>query len=223
MASEIQFSYQASKTCYVLIRNRVGQVWSTLSSAFETYVTANYADYDVSATQQGTASAFYAASMPSAITAGVFSITAKEQVGGSPAETDATIAAGDLQWNGTVTLPLADLATSGQLGLVAPIRLARGTMIQNFPIYLRSSVDHVTPLTSGVVSGQIARDGGSFGALQSGAFTEVGLGFYNLSALTSGDLLANTVKVLFTATGISGGASDPLPFSFVLQRTSGQV
>jgi hypothetical protein len=124
-------------------------------------------------------------------------------------------------WNGA-TVGLADLATSGQIGLVSPMRLARGVGILNFPVYLKSSADHVTPFTSGVVSGQISRDNGSFGALQSGAITEIGLGHFNLFALTSGDLLANTVRLHFTATGISGGSSDPLPISLVLQRTSGQ-
>jgi hypothetical protein len=221
MASELQFSYATGKTCYVLIRNSVGQIWNTAGSAFEAYAAGSYTDYAISAVEQG-ASAYYTATMPSTIAAGVYSITAKEQLAGSAAQTDPTVATGDEQWNGSVTLPLSNLATSGQLGQISPIRLARGTQILNFPVYLKSSADHMTPFTSGVVSGQIARDGGSFGALQSGAFTEIGLGYYNLQALTSGDLLANTVKLVFTANGISGGASDPLPLSFILQRTSGQ-
>ena len=73
-----------------------------------------------------------------------------------------------------------------------------------------------------MVSGQIARDGGAFGALQSGTVTERGLGFFDCT-LTSGDLLANTVKLVFTAVGVSGGAADPVPFGAVLQRSSGQT
>lgn len=221
MAGEIQVAYQAAATVYVLIRNRNGAIWN--GSTFETYVTANYATYTVSLTEQGSASGFYAGTFPAGITTpGVYSIVAKRQSGGSPAETDSTIATGDLQWNGSTTLPLSDTATSGQIGQISPIRLARGTMITNFPLYLKSSLDHITPFTSGVISGQISRDNGSFGALQSGAFTETGLGWYNLQALTSGDLLANTVRLHFTAVGVSGGAADPLPMSFILQRTSGQ-
>lgn len=223
MSGEIQLGYQAGKTLYCHIRNRVGQVWSTSggTGGFEPYATANIADYKISLTEQGTASAYYVGNMPSAVPAGIYSILAKQQIGGAVAETDPNVGAGDLQWNGTVTLPLSDLSTSGQVGQFAPIRLARGQMIQNFPIYLKSAVDHVTPFTSGVISGQIARDGGNFGPLQSGAFTEVGLGFYNLQALTSGDINANTVKLLFTGVGISGGQCDPLPMSFIMQRTSG--
>lgn len=221
MAGEIQFSFQPGRTCYVLIRNRTGAVWN--GSSFVTYATVDYANYPVTVAEQGTLSAFYTGTFPSAITAGVYSIVGKSQLGGSPAESDPVVAAGDIQWNGTVTLPLSDLATSGQVSLIAPIKIYRGQMVQNFPIYFVSSLDHSTPFTSGIVSGQISRDGVSFGALQSGAFTEIGLGFYSLQALTSGDLLANTIAMRFSANGISGGAADPRNMVMVLQRASGSV
>ncbi len=223
MAGEIQASFRTGNTVFSLIRNRVGQVWNTSggTGAFETYTTAVFTSYAISLTEQGSASAYYVGTFPSAIIPGVYSLTAKQQLGGSAAETDPTIAVGDFQWNGTVALPLSDLATSGLVAQIFPIRLARGTMIQNFPIYMVSAVDHVTPLTSGILSGQIARDGGSFGPLQSGAFTETGLGYYNLQALTSGDLLGNSIKLLFTGVKISGGNADPRPFAFILQRSSG--
>ena len=221
MSGEIQFNFTAGQVCYFLVWNRIGQIWNTSTVAFESYLTANYANYVISAVEQGTASHQYVGNFPSTIVAGVYGITARQRLGGTAAETDPTIATGDFQWNGSVSFPLSDLATSGQIGQISPIRLARGVMVQNFPVYLKSSVDHVTPLVSGIVSGQISRDGGLFGALQSGKFTEVGLGFYALQALTSGDLTANTVSLLFTANGISGGQSDPLPMSFVMQRTSG--
>lgn len=221
MAAELQFSFMAGRTCYVLVRNRIGQIWN--GSSFEAYATANYANYVISATQQGTASAFYVATFPSAIVPGVYSIVGKEQIAGSPAETDPTVATGEEQWNGTVTLPLSDLATSGQMGQLLPIKVYRGQQILNFPFKLVSSVDHITPFTSGVVSGQISRDGGIFGALQSGAFSEIGLGYYSLQAFTSGDLLANTVAITFTAAGISGGLSDPRDIVILTQRTSGMA
>lgn len=224
MAGEIQASYQTGRTVYALIRNRVGQIWNTSggTGAFEAYTSVVYTSYAITMTEQGAASAFYTGTFPTAIPGGIYGIVAKNQVAGSPAETDIPVANGDLQWNGTVTLPLVDLATSGQVGQINPIRLARGTQILNFPFYLVSAVDHVTPLTSGIVSGQIARDGGSFGPFQSGAFTEKGQGFYTLQALTSGDILANTACMLFTANGVSGGAADPRPLTFILQRSSGQ-
>ncbi len=219
MANEIQFSYQAGRSTYILIRDRTGQIWN--GTVFAAYVTANYGTYPVSAVEQGSASALYAATFPVTIVPGIYGIVAKQQLGGSPAETDPTVAAGDYQWNGAVTLPLSDLATSGQISQFSPIKIYRGEMILNFPFKMVSSLDHVTPFTSGVVSGQISRDGGIFGALQSGLCIEVGMGWYK-TTLTSGDLLANTAALTFTAQGISGGQSDPRDFAMILQRTSGQ-
>lgn len=190
------------------------------------YVTADYTNYDVSASEQGTASNYYVATFPSTISPGKYSISAKQQIGGTPAETDPTVAVGDFHWNGSAEVTNSDLATSGQVGTYLPLRPFRNQMITNFPFKLVSSADHVTPLTSGVVSGQISRDGGSFGVLQSGTLTagyvETGLGWYRVT-LTSGDLNATTVALNFQAVGISGGAADPRDFAMVLQRTSGQT
>jgi hypothetical protein len=221
MANEIQFNGPGTgTTCYVLIRNNVGQIWN--GTSFVAYATADYTTYDVAATEQGTASNFFVSTFPSTIAAGVYYVTAKRRVGGTEAESDPAVADGTIHWNGSAIAPLSDTATSGQLGQAAPIRIYRGQMVQNFPFKMVSSADHVTPFTSGVVSGQISRDGGSFGALQSGAFTEMGLGWYRTN-LTSGDLLATTVALVFTAVGISGGAADQRDIALVLQRTSGQT
>lgn len=220
MASEIQISFLNGKTVYVLIRNSVGNIWN--GSAFASYLTANYATYPISLTEQGSASSYYAGTFPPTIAPGVYNVVGKQQLGGSPAETDPTIGSETFQWNGSAAAPLADAATSGQVGQFNPARIARGTMITPFPFKLVSAADGRTPFVSGIVSGQIARDTGSFTALQSGAFTEIGLGWYNLQALTSGDLLANAVKLVFTATGISGGTAEQRDFGFILNRTSGQ-
>lgn len=223
MAGEIQFGGPGpGRSTYVLIHNRVGQVWSTSggTGGFETYATVRYSDYGISATEQGSASNYYVATMPSAVPAGVYNIEAKQQLGGGVAETDPRVAVGQEQWNGTALFPLSDLVTSGQFGAIGPIRIAYGTMVQNFPFKLVSAADHVTPFVSGVVSGQISRNGGSFGALQSGNISEVGLGWYKVN-LTSGDLQGNTIALVFTADGISGGTSDQRDFAIVTQKTSG--
>lgn len=227
MANEIQVSFQAAKTVYALIRNRVGQIWSTSggTGGFDGYLTASYADYKIALTEQGTASAFYAGNMPAAVPAGVYGIVAKQQTGGAAAETDPSIGGGTEHWNGSALFPLSDVATSGQLGQHAPQRLARSWAVSGFMFYLVSAADHVTPFVSGVVSGQVSKDGGAFGALDSGraaaAYAEVGLGFYRVN-LTSGDLNANTIALNFQAVGISGGAADPRNVVIFLQRVSGQ-
>lgn len=223
MAGEIQCSYKAAVTLYSVVRSPQsgGMVWDNVSGYFTTYNTTLYSNYSVSLTQQGTASAYYVGNFPTGIAPGTYNVVAKQQLGGSPAEADPTVAQGQLEWNGTRPLPLSDLVTSGQYAQSFPIPIAYGTMVRDFGIYFKSSVDHVTPFTSGVVSGQIVRGSGTWGPLQSGAFVEVGNGFYNLQALTSGDLAATTVKLLFTANGISGLSADPVAMTIVTQRVSG--
>ncbi len=215
----------SSRTIYTVIRSRTATVWSTTASggtgAFETFTSGNWADYGISCVEQGVNN-FYVGNFPSAIPAGVYELSAHQQMGGSAAQTDPRVAMGQEQWTGTALFPLSDLATSGQLGQLGPIRLAQGVAVSGFPIYLKSAADHVTPFTSGTISGQISKDGGSFGAFQSGTISETGLGFYRLN-LTSGDLNAVTVAMLFTGAGISGGACDPLPLAAVLQKVSGSV
>lgn len=220
MANEIGFrGPRTGATAYILIWNGVNQIWN--GTSFVAYSTASFTDFDIAATELGTASNYFVATFPSTIAAGVYGIEARQQLGGSPAETDSTVAQGDFHWNGTVVMPLSDLATSGQLGTVTPIRLARGIALSGFVFKMISSSDHVSAFTSGVISGQISRDGGSFGALQSGAFTEIGLGWFRTN-LTSGDLLATTIALVFTGVGISGGNADQRDFSIIMQRTSGQ-
>ena len=222
MANELQVIQGTSRTVYFVIRNTVGLVWNTGTSAFESYSLANYANYVIQATEQGT-TGLYAGTFPTAITTpGLYNIVAVLQAGGSPAATDGSFGSGELTWTGTSVNSLAGVASSGQISQISPIKMARGVMILNFPFKLVSSVDHITPFTSGVVSGQISKDGAAFGALQSGAYSEIGNGFYSLQAFTSGDLNANTVAVTFTASQISGGGnSDPRDFSFILQKVSG--
>lgn len=220
MANEIQAPFRTGRTCYAIIRNQAGQVWN--GTAMATYASGSYSLYPVTLTEQGT-SGYYAGNFPTGITTpGVYNVVVKEQIGGSAAETDPDVDAGEVDWNGSSVYQLTDIPTSGTAATFGTVRIAKGTMIQNFHIYLKSAADHVTPFTSGVVSGQILRDGGTFGAFQSGLFTEEGNGFYRLLAMTSGDTNGNTLALLFTAAGISGGSADPLPLSVVTQRVSGQ-
>lgn len=221
MAGEIQLSYASSKSVYAVIRNKTASIWNVSGAgAFVNYDNTVYASFVIQLSEQG-ASGYYAGTFPTAISAGIYSIVAKEQIGGSPSQADPTIAVGDLQWNGASVFPLSDIPASGVALQRGEIRIGRGQMLPNFMFKLVSSLDHITPFTSGVVSGQIARDNGSFGALQSGVFTEVGLGVYR-TTLTSGDMLGNTIALSFSASHISGlGTADQRDFSIVTQKTSG--
>lgn len=192
-------------------------VWNTALSGFQNYAAGNYSGYPLSLTQQGS-TAYYTGDFPPVIPPGVYNVVALRQAGASPAVTDQLVAQGEIQWGGAGVIPLSDLSTSGQVSQFLPTRITKGRMLQNFPIYLKQAADHITPLTSGIVSGQICRNSGTFGPLQSGVITELGQGFYTLMALTSGDTNADTFSLLFTAVSVSGVAADPLPMSFVTQR-----
>lgn len=219
MANEIAAAFTTNKTVYALIRSSTSRIWN--GASFETYATANYANYPITMTQQGTAESYYAGNFPTAITAGVYNVVVKNQVGGSPAETDPAVAMGTIQWSGSAVFALSDFATSGQLSRYLPITAFQGQMIQPFTFKLVSAADSRTPFVSGTISGQISRDGGAFGPLQSGAFTEMGLGWYALQALTSGDMNARVVSLNFAGTRSGGGLSDPRDFMMILQKVSG--
>lgn len=219
MAGELRAPFSTGQTCYFLIFDRTSQIWN--GSSFVAYAASDYADYAVSATELDTSAGIYKGTFPSSASAGIYDVLMKQQLGGSVAQSDPVVASQDgLQWNGTVTLPLSDIVTSGQFSTIAPINIARGIAYSNFGLYLKSASDHITPFVSGTISGQIARDSGSFGPLQSGNITEVGLGWYNVN-FTSGDLNAATVKLVFTGVNAGGGQCDPLPYFFLLQRVSG--
>lgn len=101
MAGEIQLPHSATgDTLYALVRNTVGQVWSTVGSSFGAYATANLADYDIAMTEQGTASRFYVGNFPAAA-AGSYGVTVYKRAGGAPAEGDTLVGSGTVEWNGT--------------------------------------------------------------------------------------------------------------------------
>lgn len=122
MANELAADYLSGKTVYYLIRTATATIWNGV--AFEAYQTANYANYDISSTEQGTASGYYVGNFPS-IDAGIYYVTAKEQIGGSPAETDITVGTGAIQWNGTTVLPLSYLISTTNYTNIADTILKR--------------------------------------------------------------------------------------------------
>ncbi len=100
MAGELQLQHVTGKTVYFLLRNSSALIYNTSSLSFEVYSAVNLANYKIAATEQG-GSGFYQGNMPS-VSEDVFSYVAKEQPGGSPAESDLTVGDGDLFWTGTV-------------------------------------------------------------------------------------------------------------------------
>jgi hypothetical protein len=102
MANELEVDWGITGlTVYFLVRSSVGTIWN--GATLVTYVSANYSTYPVTGTEQGgsgSGSGFYQGNMP-AVAAGTWNVTAKQQVGGSPAQSDPTIGNGTLTWDGS--------------------------------------------------------------------------------------------------------------------------
>jgi len=222
MANEIKAPGPGTgRTVYSLLFNTSsGFVWSTSGGigGYENFDSSHFVDYAISLTERGNSNLYFG-NIPLAVPAGTLEAIAKQQLTGSPAQTDPNIAVGSIEWNGSKVLARSDLPVSGQVKLVT---LQKGVAFSTFQFYLRSAADHISPFLSGNgISGQINRDGAGFVALQSGQFTEQGLGTYSTN-FTSGDLNGNSIFLLITGTNVAGGACDPLPLSILTQRSSGQ-
>lgn len=110
MADELQAEWTHGVTIYFLVRSSVGTIYN--GATYTAYVSANYSEYPVSATEQGS-SGYYVGNMPSS-PAGTYNVVAKLQSGGSPAESDITIGEGTIVWDGAeVPGGLLSLASNG--------------------------------------------------------------------------------------------------------------
>src|SRR3990167_3472290 len=115
MANEVQYRGPRGLTSYFVIANQTsGFFWSTSggTGGLAAFLSGAWPEYAISTTEQGTCG-IYLGNFPSAAPAGVYSIYARQQLAGTAAQTDSSMAEGDLQWNGSVVVPLSILSTSG--------------------------------------------------------------------------------------------------------------
>lgn len=114
MAKEIQALGATGSTHYTqVIRLSDGKIWNTSGTpAFETYATANIANYAITMTEAGTASGYFTGDFPTAIAQGSYSIVFRKRTGGSPAEADTAISTGLIRWSGTTSVDVAVDANS---------------------------------------------------------------------------------------------------------------
>lgn len=103
MANELAISgVPTGRTLYTVVRNRTQQPYNTSSAAWETATGANWAAYAVALTEQ-IASGYYVGSLPAAITTrDLYSYEVRQQAGGSPTVTDASLGALALPWTGAL-------------------------------------------------------------------------------------------------------------------------
>lgn len=130
MASEIQLAYGTTgRTLYAVIRTSVGTVWNTNSAAFEAFNAANWTDYDIAMTEQGT-TGYYAGTFPPAISSGVYEVEVRDRGGSSPAVSDALAGSGEIQWSGTAVVSLASLIASIVAGVFAFVTEGAFTFVE---------------------------------------------------------------------------------------------
>lgn len=94
------FSLSSVGTPYLQILDDSLQRWNDTLSAFEAYNAANWADYSLAATQDGSSGDWYV-QIPAAISAGLLVVKQYLQAGGSPAESDWCEAQQTFYWDGT--------------------------------------------------------------------------------------------------------------------------
>lgn len=107
MAGIIRTVYGSGATLYAHVRQGTdGQVWN--GSAFESYNSANWGNYDIALTEDAS-SGYYKATFPATISSGMYDIYVYEQSGGSPATSDASggpVGTGVFRWDGSAELTL---------------------------------------------------------------------------------------------------------------------
>lgn len=118
MANEIQVDYaQTGKTLYALIINSSGQIWN--GSAFETIASANWTTYAVTMTEKST-TGIYTGTFP-VVASGLYSVSLRERVGGSPATTDPLVGASEMNWSGTAEVVPIDVSLTNSTTVVSAV------------------------------------------------------------------------------------------------------
>ncbi len=210
MSKEILLAYDSGLTVYFQIFNSTSQVWN--GASFETYATANIATYKIAGTEAGTASGYYTANFPAAV-AGVYSIVARVQSGGSAAETD--VLAGtqsNFQWSGTAAVPLylapVDLQTIKTQTVTCSAGVTVGPYVGNATAAIVVSAAGGVTLADGVAHGGTL---GSSTATLALSRINVTSQTINTSAVTlvgngTGSGLDSTGKYGVKSTGTNAGA-----------------
>lgn len=220
--NELQVDYGVTgKIIYFLVRSSVGAIYN--GSSLETYNSVHYSTYPITATEEGS-SGFYVATMPG-LSAGIYSVVAKLQAGGSPAESDISVGNGNLTWNGTIVINYANIAqiatqtvtcssgvtvypavgSANELAVdsngritVNNDRFFKNTAYAKFALLMVDN--NGAPKTGLAITSQVAKDGGVFGST-SNSVSELAYGWY-LIDLSASDLNADSVILRFSAIGV---------------------
>lgn len=228
MGTTIQAHHVTGKTLYFQVRDFSGQVFSTVSSLFEAYSTANRANYDVAMTEEGTASGHYVGTFPAAIAVGDYAVEVFDQVGGAPAEGDTLVAVGSpIPWDGSALIETAILngqvvlrSGTAQAGTLFSITLDAGASATN-DLYVGSLVsatngtgaeqvrlivfyDGTTKIATVVPPWEVAPDATT-------GFAILPAGLADIVAIQANDTAANNLSAFYSGVATFGLVSDASP------------
>src|SRR5688500_14090949 len=109
--SIIEFIGDKNNNIYSHIRNGVGQIWSSGTTTFDTYDSAEWLNYSLPLIEDEN-SGYYKNDFPTDITeAGIFGIIVYKRLGASFATGDGSLGAGSIDWNGSLKLGLNNIHT----------------------------------------------------------------------------------------------------------------
>lgn len=195
---------------YGLIRNKDGDIWSTVAVDFETYLTANLANYDVAATEQGTSSRFYSMPVPAALPPGQFSVVFLQDLvdaAGSPEETDDVLGGLSFVWDG-------DNIVDGNLySVIMEFNRDLATPQDEYTVvWMRNGVRISTGITLPTIQVLDVSDGSN--RIASTAMTEIpGTQTFKYVAVTTEILPAAEAGIAFIGATIDGSVrSFPITF-----------
>lgn len=155
MANELTVNYRADYTLYAILLNSVGKIYNTTTTSFETPIDANWGQYDI-AMSESENTEIYRGTMP-AVFAGAYDYVVRKQAGASPSITDLAIAAGHVEWDGTIVLSLHDVEGgvdgAGAIAFVYSLTSsADGSPIADAHVWATSDIGGGNVLASGTTN-----------------------------------------------------------------------
>lgn len=209
MAGEMQaqtWPLTTAGTLYWRLRNVAnGQIWNTVAAALQAYDTAQIENYDLGATQQGTASGYWVGDMPAA-PAGAYTYLLCLQAGADPAESDRILATTDspLVWDGSAVVNPIDVNVTKWLGTAVATPTTAGVPEIDVTFIGGQAVTCAAPVTVRADIGAAAAPGAANGMLIGGSnaattFAGLSTGAFSCTTLTASGNVA--FQSLFTVTG----------------------
>ena len=103
-AGELKASYSTGSNLYTVVVSATGTAWNTVTPAFEAIQNANWANYAVSYTEQGTTGLYLATFPAGIVTLGTYNAYTYIRLGSTAAVGDTLLGTASLDWSGSAML-----------------------------------------------------------------------------------------------------------------------